>query len=135
VRRQRFFSEARAAAALAHPHICTVYDVAESEDGRPYIAIEWLEGPTLRERLTGTPLPLDELLEVGLRVAEALEAAHVRVLPRPVACPAPVGTHHVGRSPTPGSGLRPRLAGVDSVREMATIGMPWSGGTASPCRP
>jgi len=77
-RRQRFFSEARAAAALAHPHICTVYDVAETEDGRPYIAMEWLEGPTLRERLKGAPLRLDELLEVGLRVAEALEAAHAR---------------------------------------------------------
>jgi serine/threonine protein kinase/WD40 repeat protein len=77
-RRQRFFSEARAAAALAHPHICTVYDVAETEDARPYIAMEWLEGPTLRERLTGAPLPLDEMLEVGLQVAEALEAAHAR---------------------------------------------------------
>jgi serine/threonine protein kinase/WD40 repeat protein len=78
VRRQRFFSEARAAAALAHPHICTVYDVAETEDARPYIAMEWLEGPTLRERLTGTPMPLDELLKVGLQVTEALEAAHAR---------------------------------------------------------
>ena len=77
-RRQRFFSEARAAAALAHPHICTVYDVAETEEARPYIAMEWLEGPTLRERLTGAPLQLDEVLEVGLRVAEALEAAHAR---------------------------------------------------------
>jgi serine/threonine protein kinase len=79
-RRQRFFSEARAAAALAHPHICTVYDVAETEDARPYIAMEWLEGPTLRERLKGAPLPLDELLEIGLQVAEALEAAHARGL-------------------------------------------------------
>jgi serine/threonine protein kinase/WD40 repeat protein len=78
VRRQRFFSEARAAAALAHPHICTVYDVAETEDAHPYIAMEWLEGPTLRERLSGSPVPLVELLEIGLGVAEALEAAHAR---------------------------------------------------------
>ncbi len=77
-KRQRFFSEARAAAALSHPHICTVYNVAETEDGRPYIAMEWLAGPTLRERMTGAPMPPGQLLEVGLGVTEALEAAHAR---------------------------------------------------------
>ncbi|HEY5910618.1 MAG TPA: serine/threonine-protein kinase, partial [Verrucomicrobiae bacterium] len=77
-RRQRFFSEARAAAALSHPNICTVYDVAQSEDALPYIAMEWLEGPTLRERMAGAPMPLDELLQVGLQIAAALEAAHAR---------------------------------------------------------
>ena len=75
-RRARFFSEARAAAVLDHPNICTVYDVAETDDALPFIAMEWLDGPTLRERIAGAPLPLEELLQIGLQVAEALVAAH-----------------------------------------------------------
>ena len=77
-RRQRFFSEARAAAALDHPNICTVYDVAETDDAQPYIAMEWLEGPTLKERMAEAPFPAEELLRIGLQVAEALEVAHAR---------------------------------------------------------
>ena len=71
----RFLREARAAAALNHPHICTVYDVGE-DDGRHYLAMELLDGRTLRERLTGGPIDLPELLDIGGALADALDAAH-----------------------------------------------------------
>jgi tetratricopeptide (TPR) repeat protein/tRNA A-37 threonylcarbamoyl transferase component Bud32 len=72
---QRFQREARAASALNHPNICTIYEIG-AHQGRHYIAMEMLEGETLRELIQGRPMPIDQIIRIGLQIADALQAAH-----------------------------------------------------------
>ncbi|MDX1548008.1 MAG: serine/threonine-protein kinase, partial [Rhodothermales bacterium] len=119
--RQRFVAEARAASALDHPHICTIYDVGQAEDGRTYIAMAYYEGQTLKERLAGGPLPAGEAVAVASQVAEALAAAHARGIVHRDVKPGNIFLTEAGAVKLLDFGLA-KTAGTDLTRPGTTLG-------------
>jgi len=75
-RLRRFRQEARSASRLSHPNVCVIHEVGETDEGRPFIAMEYIEGVTLRERINNGEMKLGEVLHTAIQIAEALAAAH-----------------------------------------------------------
>src|SRR5687767_10927190 len=108
-RRQRFLKEARAASALNHPHVCVVYDVDETDDGLPFIAMEFVEGQSLDAALKRGPLEISRVVEIAVQVADALDAAHSqRIVHRDIK-PANISLNERGQVKVLDFGLAKRM--------------------------
>jgi formylglycine-generating enzyme required for sulfatase activity/predicted Ser/Thr protein kinase/dienelactone hydrolase len=119
--RERFIQEARAAAALSHPNICTIHEVDESED-KPFIVMEYVEGENLREKIKKGPLPIEEALDITIQAADGLEKAHQRGVVHRDIKSANIMVTGSGQAKIMDFGLAKLRGGTAFTKEGATLG-------------
>ena len=119
--KQRFLQEAKAASALDHPNICTIFEINETTDGQLYLVMAHYEGETLKERIARGPLPLDEAIDIATQVGQGLAEAHGAGIVHRDIKPANLMVTADGTVKILDFGLA-KLVGVDSVTQAGTVG-------------
>jgi serine/threonine protein kinase len=112
---ERFRIEARATSALNHPNICTVHDIGE-DDGHPFIVMEWMKGQTLHDRLSAGPIKIQQIVDIGIEVADALDAAHTQGIVHRDIKPANIFITERGHVKVMDFGLAKLMSGTDAVQ-------------------